>query len=263
MKIALAQVSSDGDWRANLARIESLTQKAARQGACAVLFPENVLYRGNFRGLRSAAREMAGGHVLSTVRMLARDHRIAILIGGYPELRSGSQKVFNTAVWIEERGRILARYRKIHLFDVITPEGKKYRESDFFLAGRKPVVFRWRGIQIGMTVCYDLRFPELFRTLAKKGAEWIVVPSAFTRETGRAHWHTLLRARGIENLAVILAPAQTGRDAMGREAFGHSAVFGPWGDPLGYLGRKEGLLVVHVDAHEIRRLRRRFPVLKD
>jgi predicted amidohydrolase len=262
MKIALAQISSTQDWRGNLLILEQFLVQAARRKATAVLFPENVLYLGPSSRLHDVAKELKNESVLSKISELARRNRIAILIGGYPELRRGTRKVYNTAVWIDARGREIARYRKIHLFDAITPSGKRYRESSVFLPGKKLVTFCWRGVTIGLTICYDLRFPEQFRELSRKGAEWIVVPAAFTRETGRAHWHTLLRARAIENLAFVLAPAQTGRDSVGRETFGHSAVFGPWGEVVGWMNRKVGLLFVDIDARKPKHLRCQFSVLK-
>jgi deaminated glutathione amidase len=261
MRIALAQLSSGDNWRINLRKIQQLITAAARKKAKAILFPEYCLYRGDLRNLRTISREIHHSQPWAALSNLAQQNGIAILLGGIPELKTGSKKVFNTAIWIDERGKTLARYRKIHLFDVKIGK-KRYRESKYLLPGSRPVVFQWNGIRIGMTICYDLRFPEQFRALAKKGAEWIVVPSAFTRETGRAHWHTLLRARAIENLATILAPAQTGIDLAGGDTFGHSAVFSPWGETRLYASRKPGLFFVDVDPKTGRLLRRRYPFLK-
>lgn len=251
MKIALAQISSGSDWRANLRTVERMVLRAARRKAAAVLFPENVFYVGPFERIRGVATELERNGILERIHGLARENRIAILIGSHPEICRGSRKVFNTSVWIDERGRELARYRKIHLFDALLPSGKRYRESKYFLAGNRLITFRWRGVTIGLTICYDLRFPEQFRELARRGAEWIVVPAAFTRETGRAHWEILLRARAIENVSVILAPAQTGR-----ATHGHSAVFNPWGVPLARTGPRPGLILAEIAA------RGRFPSLK-
>ncbi|MFH1262198.1 MAG: nitrilase-related carbon-nitrogen hydrolase [Pseudomonadota bacterium] len=256
MRIALAQLSSGDNWRINLCKIEALIASAARKKAKAILFPEYCFYRGDLCSLRTISREIHRALPWAALSDLAKQHGIAILLGGVPEFQRGSKKVFNTAIWIDERGKILARYRKIHLFDA-TVGGKRYRESKYFLPGARPVVFRWNGIKIGIAICYDLRFPEQFRKMAKSGADWILLPSAFTRKNGEAHWHTLLRARAIENLATVLAPAQTGGDT-----FGHSAIFGPWGEALLRTGRKPGLFFADVDPSAGRALRRRFPFLK-
>jgi len=260
VKIALAQVSSGDNWQSNLRNLKLLTQEAAQQLARAVLFPENVLYMGERTKLWNVAKALLEQEVLWQVSDLAQTNQIAILVGGYPELIKGSQKVYNTSVWINEQGKELARYRKIHLFDVVTPNGEKHRESDRFMPGEKIVTFQWHDIHIGLSICFDLRFPEQFRKMAKKGAEWLLVPSAFTCETGQAHWHTLLRARAIENLATLLAPAQTGTHSTGRKTYGHSLVVGPWGDILCDVGQKPRLKTIQVPLKEIRDLRKTFSV---
>jgi predicted amidohydrolase len=261
VKIALAQMNSDDRIAHNLARMVALTALAAGSGARAVLFPENCLYFGDPAGARSAADEIRRT-ALPPLRLAARRHRVAILVGSYPERAPAGGKVFNTSLFLDERGRALARYRKIHLFDVRTPSGVTYAESERVAPGRDLALFAWRGVRIGLSICFDLRFPEQYRALAHKGAEWLLVPSAFTAETGRAHWHTLLRARAIENLAVVLAPAQTGHHPLGRTTFGRSLAVGPWGDILGDAGSRRGLLLVEAPVDLPRRMRRRFPVLR-
>jgi len=260
MKIAISQMNSGANWRKNLLHMIHQTEKAADNDAKAVLFPENALYMGAHKYLHDAAVEMQRA-VLEALRDVSSMNRTAVLIGSYPEVQKRSKKVFNTSVWIDEQGKILAKYRKIHLFDVHTPQGNRWSESKFVHPGKKLVCFRWHKITIGMSVCFDVRFPEHYRDLSRKGAEWLLVPSAFTLETGKLHWHTLLRARAIENLAAVLAPAQTGIHPDGRKTFGHSLVIEPWGNQLLDAGTRPGLAYVNFGKSASKKLRQRFSVL--
>jgi len=239
MKIALAQMNSSDQWRANLLRMKREIRAASKKGAQAVFFPENTLFMGPPRKLLQTSREL---HVpVKEIIEEAKRNRIAILLGSFPEVIPGKRKVFNTSLFIDERGTILGKYRKIHLFNVVTPGGDRFAESDYVRMGEKEVVFSWRGYRWGMSICYDLRFPEHFRNLKGKGAQILLVPSAFTAETGKAHWHTLLRARAIENYAFVLAPAQTGNHAEKRKTYGHTIGYGPWGEKLLQSDRKPGV----------------------
>ncbi|HLG21049.1 MAG TPA: carbon-nitrogen hydrolase family protein [Bdellovibrionota bacterium] len=260
MKIAVAQLNSQEDWRKNLLSVATAVERAVRFNAQAIVFPENALYMGNPEHLSRIARELWKDKAMPTIQSMARKHRIAILLGSYPEYRRDSTRVFNTSLFIDERGRILGRYRKIHLFDVTTPGRRAYRESKNVCAGDKLVTFKWRGIILGMSICYDVRFPEMYRDLARRGADCLIVPSAFTHETGKEHWHTLLRARAIENLATVIAPAQTGRHPLGRRTFGHSLVVSPWGKVLLDAGTRPGIQFARLSPGESNRLRRQFPV---
>ncbi len=258
MKIALAQVNSGSDWKKNLDVTERLIQKAARQSAQAVLFPENAFFMGRPGQLKGISSELERAGVVGEIAQMAQTFRISVFLGGLPEPIRNSKKVFNTAIWIEETGKVAARYRKIHLFDVRTPQGKQYRESLHVKPGKREIVFPWKKMKMGLTICYDLRFPEQFQRLAQKGATCIVVPAAFTRETGKAHWHTLLHARAIENLCYILAPAQTGTHPYGRKTYGHSLAVDPWGEALCDGGTRLGLSYVELDPVRVTKLRRRF-----
>lgn len=257
MFVAIAQLSSQDRWEANLSLIPGLCEAAARRKADLILFPENSLYLGAPNRLLDVATYIAPLFP-RLIQEIARDLRLAILIGSYPENRKGSRKVFNTSLLISEEGEILGRYRKIHLFDVRTPNGERYTESKFVSAGNSPVVIPWRGTRLGMSVCYDVRFPDHYQRLRKLGAEVLLVPSAFTTETGKAHWHALLRARAIENLAYAIAPAQTGRHRANRRTFGHSLVVDPWGKIILDAGTRPGLSFASIDPSKCRKLRRRF-----
>jgi deaminated glutathione amidase len=258
LKIAIAQMNSQDDWEQNAADVLDFISLAAAKRAKLILFPENVFYMGPSEKARSISM-MLRETVLPKVFEAAADRHIAVLIGGHPEPATG-RKVFNTSVFIDETGTEIARYRKLHLFDVKTPTGECYRESDHFKGGNRSVVLEWRGIRIGLSICFDLRFPEHYRSLVERGAEWIFVPSAFTAETGKAHWHTLLRARAIENQATVIAPAQTGRHPQGRKTFGHSLVVGPWGKILKDAGTRSGLYFARVPLQTESPIRSRFPL---
>jgi predicted amidohydrolase len=261
MRIAIAQLTAGNDWRKNLRTMLLQLRRAADNRARAILFPENALFVGNAR-LRNALAGEIEAQALPRLGEAARRNRIAILVGSFPERVRGSKRhIYNTSLWIDEGGRELARYRKIHLFDVTTPSGERHFESAHVKGGRSPVVFTWRGIRIGMSVCFDLRFPEHYRALSSKGVDWILIPSAFTAETGAAHWHTLVRARAIENLSAVLAPAQTGTHGDGRKTYGHSLAVDAWGRVLLDAGSRAALRFVDVPT-DSEAFRKRFPVLK-
>ena len=256
MRFALAQMTSAPDVSANLAFILRSIARAARWKADAVLFPENCLYLGLPASVKGAALAIERCDALGKLASACAASKIAILIGSYPE-RVGS-KLFNSSVWIDARGRVAAKYRKIHLFDAVTPNGERYRESDYFSPGTRGVDFDWRGSRLGLSVCYDVRFPDHYARMKRRRVDCIFVPSAFTVETGAAHWHTLLRARAIENFAFVFAPAQTGTHPTGRKTFGHALAVSPWGTVLADMGSKPGLRIVDFDPEETRTVRRRF-----
>ncbi len=234
----------------------SFIDRASKQKAQLILFPENVLYIGNPAHLYSTS--IALRSIPSRLQTAAKEGRIAILVGSYPMPSRRIGKVFNASLFIDERGRILGKYKKIHLFDVVTPDGEVYAESKFISPGKSPVIIRWKGMKIGLSICYDLRFPEHYRALRKKGAEVLLIPSAFTFETGKAHWHTLLRSRAIENLAYVLAPAQTGKHDNGRRTFGHSLAIDPWGRIISDAGNRIGLSYLTIDVATPRKYRSQF-----
>jgi len=177
-------------------------------------------------------------------------------------VKNDAQKLFNRSLMVDPHGRIIAQYDKIHLFDVDVPGGESHRESDNFDGGSKAILAELPATKLGMTICYDLRFPHLFRKLAKAGAEIIAVPSAFTYKTGEAHWHILLRARAIENSCFIIAPAQCGRHPSGRQTYGHSLIIDPWGKILAEGAEaEEGIITAEIDLEQVGKIRTSLPSL--
>ena len=262
MLAAVIQLSSQDDVSRNLARATLLIGEAARAGAQVVALPENFAYVGDEEGKLSIAERVDGkGPILSAIGAAAREHAVHVIAGGMPELSEDRQKPYNTSVLLDPRGAPVAAYRKVHLFDVDLPDGTALRESDSTTHGHEAVVARVRDVPFGMTVCYDLRFPELFRALERRGARVITVPSAFTLTTGKDHWHVLLRARAIENQVFVLAPAQHGKHPRGRQTYGKSLIVDPWGDVLAQCGEGEGFAVARLDFAYQDRVRAALPCL--
>jgi predicted amidohydrolase len=201
------------------------------------------------------------GRILGTMRQLARDAGVDLVLGGMPEAVSPTH-VHNTSVYVDAKGEIRGIYRKIHLFDVAIPDGATYRESASVKPGGEPVVVDGDHGKVGLTICYDLRFPELYRRLVGDGARILTVPAAFTLHTGRDHWHPLLKARAIENLSFVLAAAQYGRHNPKRVTFGHACIVDPWGHVLAEVGDREGVAVAELDFDYQDRLRRELPALE-
>jgi predicted amidohydrolase len=201
--------------------------------------------------------------VLTTLRELAVRHGVWVVGGGTPERVPGdARRTYNTALVIDPRGELAARYRKIHLFDVDIPGGAVLRESDSTARGSEPVVVEIAGAPVGVSICYDVRFPELYRRLVKNmGAEVLLVPAAFTAHTGGAHWHLLLRARAIEDQAWVVAPAQWGRHSDKRESYGHTLIADPWGAVVGERAEGDGVVVVALDGETVARRRAQMPCL--
>jgi predicted amidohydrolase len=264
LKIACIQLTSGADIAANIARIEVLVKSAAAQGAKFVAFPENAFY------MRAEGQAAPPKYTLAThpgakaASAMAKQHGLWLLAGSIatiPSLRN-DKKSYNRSLLFNPQGKIAAQYDKIHLFDVDIGDGQTYRESARFLSGKKAVVAKLPWCKLGMTVCYDLRFPQLYRALAKKGAEILAVPSAFTQVTGEAHWHVLLRARAIEDSCFVIAPAQTGTHPGGRKTYGHSLIIDPWGKILADGGTQEGVVVAEIDLEEVKKVRKKLPSLQ-
>jgi deaminated glutathione amidase len=264
MLAAVAQMTSGPDLPANLEKARALIAEARRRGAELCVLPENFALMGEHERDKFAFAEVVpgDGKILSAMRAAAREHSIALVLGGMPEKVSETH-VHNTSVFVDERGEIGGVYRKIHLFDVAIPDGATYRESASVMAGAvenaSVVATRFGGL--GMTICYDLRFPELYRKLTHDGARILTVPAAFTLHTGRAHWHPLLRARAIENLAFVLAAAQYGKNTSTRVTYGHACIIDPWGHVLAEVGDREGVAVAELDFEYQDKLRRELPAL--
>jgi predicted amidohydrolase len=256
---AAVQVCAGSDKAANLDKIESFVVQAARDGARLVVLPEVFLWRGPRPEERTAAEPIPGPscHRLGE---LARQLNVHLLAGSILE-EGGGPQVFNTSVLFDARGQIVARYRKIHLFDIDIPHHVTIRESDTRMAGDVVVTAPTELGVIGMSICYDLRFPELYRRLTLSGAEVIVVPSAFTFPTGAAHWELLLRARAIENQVYVVAPDQIGRSPGGVLDYGNSMIIDPWGTPLARAAVREMIICAEIDRDYQDRVRRELPCL--
>lgn len=262
MRVAAIQMVSGTRVSDNLAAAARLIARAAEAGAALVALPENFALMPAQDAERLEAAEHDGaGPIQDFLAQQARAHRVWLVGGTIPIVSASSPgKVRAACLLYDDRGRRVARYDKIHLFDVRLANGEQYRESHTIEPGTEPVAADTPFGRLGLAVCYDLRFPELFRRLLDTGAEFYVVPSAFTAYTGRAHWETLVRARAIENQAYVIAPAQGGRHANGRETHGDSMIVGPWGEVLGRCARGgEGVVVAELEREALAAVRRGLP----
>lgn len=261
-RIALFQSTTGIDPEANGAALKAAIAKAAGRGAEMLFTPEmsGLLDRDSARAagkLKAQDEDI----VLATCRDAAREHRIWVHLGSVA-VRAEDGKIANRAFVIDPDGQLRAHYDKMHLFDVDLPTGERWRESAVYRAGERSVAVDGTPLgRLGLTICYDLRFPELFARLAQAECKAIAVPAAFTVPTGRAHWHTLLRARAIEAGLFTIAAAQTGRHEDGRETYGHSMVVGPWGDILLDMGPEPGVGLVDIDLADIDTVRSRLPAI--
>jgi len=264
VRVAIVQLCSTDDLAANLAAAEKGIEEAADRGARFVALPENFAYMRR-EGGRFPCVQGEDGEIVRALRGWARRHGIWLLGGTLPEEIPGDERVYNTCLVFSPRGDEIARYRKIHLFDVqLGPDGgDAYRESSHFAAGDAPVVANTDFGGVGLSVCYDLRFPELYRRLVDLGARLITVPSAFTRETGKDHWEVLLRARAIETQTFVLAPAQCGHHGPDRASYGRSMVIDPWGLVIAQAGDEPKVLVADCDLEAVDRTRAAIPCLKN
>ena len=262
MRVALVQMTSTDKLSENLESARRAVDEAAERGAEFIALPENFAFLRR-EGNPIPCAQGLDGEIVETVRELASRHRVPILAGTFAEAVEGDRRVYNTSALISETGRVAAVYRKIHLFDVDLGEsGGVFRESAFTAPGEQVVVAETAFGRVGLSVCYDVRFPELYREMAARGADWITVPSAFAPETGKVHWEVLLRARAIENQAFVLAPAQCGRHSPDRASHGRSLIVDPWGRILAEAGDEPAIVVADCDPDELRRVRVRLPALR-
>jgi predicted amidohydrolase len=268
-KVAAAQLTSTDDVETNLAVCADLVARAADQGASMVVLPECFAYLSRREEQKLAVAEVidadAPGPILAATRDLAANSGVWLIGGGMAERKPGEDdptKVFNTLVMFDPSGTLVATYRKIHLFDVDIPGGARLKESDSTYAGHDLRVVDTPQAKVGLSICYDLRFPELYRRLAEDGAEVAVVPSAFTAHTGAAHWHLLLRARAVENQLFVVAPGQVGRHNEKRESYGHSLIIDPWGTILAEQVEGTGLALAEIDLAALEKTRREMPCLE-
>jgi predicted amidohydrolase len=260
LRVACVQVESGADEAGSLARADGLVERAAEAGAQVVVLPEKWNGAGGPARLHELAEPLDGGETVVTMADWARRHELWLVGGSITERREGRERLSNTCCVFAPGGSLAAVYRKIHLFDVEVG-GHVYRESDAEEAGEEPVLVELAGWSAGLSICYDLRFPELYRLLATSGAELLTVPANFTLATGRDHWHALLRARAIENQCYVAAAGQIGEPLPGRPSYGHSLVVDPWGTVLVDAPDEETVVVADLDRGRLRRIREALPSL--
>jgi predicted amidohydrolase len=260
LRVACVQISSSGSKADNLERMEALVARAASTGADLVLLPEKWNGLGSHEILHEVAEPLDGGETVEAMSGWARTHGITLVGGSIAERREGREKLSNTCVVFDGGGEPIAVYRKIHMFDVEVG-GHVYRESDAEEPGDGPVVCTAEGWALGLTVCYDVRFPELYRILAVEGAELVTVPAAFTLYTGKDHWELLLRARAVENQCYVAAANQWGVHAEGKASYGRTMIIDPWGVVLAQAPDEDGVVSAELDRAHLERVRRALPSL--
>lgn len=261
-RVACIQTNSGADVEANLAAATDLARQAREHGADLIALPETVNIMAPDRAtLKSGCRPEDGNPALLAFQDLARETGAWVLIGSLLVEVPGSDKMANRSFLLDEQGAVRARYDKIHMFDVNLGGPETHRESSHYDAGDKAVLAETPWARLGMTICYDLRFAYLFRALAQAGAAMIATPAAFTRISGRAHWHVLQRARAIETGCYIIAPAQCGDHPGGRQTFGHSLIVDPWGRVLADGGEEPGFIIADIDLSKVAEARNKIPAL--
>lgn len=262
--VAAVQMVSGPDLSANLEQAAQLISAAAEQGAKLIVLPENFAHMGMAETDKLGLSEQPGhGPIQTFLSAQAKHHGVWLVGGTLPMASHSPQQVRAACLVFDDQGQQVARYDKIHLFDVsINETNETYRESDTIEPGDQLVVVETPFGRMGLAVCYDLRFPEMFRAMGKSGVDLLVIPAAFTAATGRAHWEVLLRARAVENLCYVVAAGQGGRHLNGRETFGDSMIVDPWGKVLTRLEQGAGVVTATLDLTVIERLRRNFPALQ-
>lgn len=263
MKVSAIQLNAQADKAANLAKaLQMMAQAVERDRPDLIVLPENfTCYSTDSAIMAAHAEAMPGGPAYDAVSRFARENRVNIHAGSMSE--AGPDKPFNTTVVFDRDGAEIARYRKIHRFDITAPDGTEYFESRVVGGGSDVVTYDLEGFTIGCAICFDLRFGELFRALVDKGADVIVIPSAFTHATGKAHWRVLIQARAIESQCYMIAPNQTGTFDDGAKAnWGHSLVVDPWGVILAETGEDEAIISASLDPAEVAKVRARIPVAR-
>ena len=261
LRVAAIQLMSGKDKEKNLSRAKKLITTACQHKTTFIALPEVFNFRGDINEA-SKASEPIPGYSTNFIASLARKLKVWILIGSLMERSKGKKKPFNTSVLINPKGKIVAKYRKMHLFD-IKLKGKEILESKRNQAGKTPKLTSIKQAKVGLSICYDLRFPELYRYYSKKGAHILCVPSSFTKPTGEAHWHTLIKSRAIENLAYVIAPNQAGTGTGGVKTYGHSLIVGPWGKILAEgPANQEAVIYADIDLDYLNKIRRNLPALQ-
>jgi predicted amidohydrolase len=261
-RVACLQMQTGNDLAANLDTVGTMARTAAGNGAQFVLTPEYTLMMdGSGRVMRERALEADGKPALPDLQALAKELSVWMLVGSLT-LKTGADRIANRSYLIAADGGVVASYDKIHMFDVTLPDGKVIRESSAYCPGERATIAATPWGRIGLTVCYDLRFPHLYRALAKAGARYLTIPSSFQRATGKVHWHTLIKARAIENACFVFAPAMCGEHPGNRTTYGHSLIVDPWGDVLADGGDEPGIVYADIDPARVDRVRSMLPCLE-
>jgi predicted amidohydrolase len=260
IRIACVQMTSRADKGANVEAAERLVAQAASTGADVVVLPEKWNGIGDAAVAHAIAEPLEGGESVAAMSAWARAHGITLVGGSITERREGREKLSNTSVVFDPEGEVVAVYRKIHLFDVEVG-GVVYHESETEEPGEEPVVAEIEDWKIGLSVCYDIRFPELYRILALEGAELVTVPAHFTTPTGKDHWHVLLRARAIENQLYVVAAAQIGETLPGKPSYGRSLIADPWGTVVAQAPDQQTVITAELDRARLQEIRTKLPSL--
>jgi deaminated glutathione amidase len=261
-RVACLQMQTGNDLATNLDTVQTMARAAARDGARFVLTPEYTLMMdGSGRVMRERALEADGRPALPGLQALAKELSVWLLVGSLT-LKTDADRIANRSYLIAADGSVVASYDKIHMFDVTLPDGKVIRESSAYCPGERATIADTPWGKIGLTVCYDLRFPHLYRALAKAGARYLTIPSSFQRATGKVHWHTLIKARAIENACFVFAPAMCGEHPGNRTTYGHSLIVDPWGDVLADGGDQPGIIYADIDPARVDRVRSMLPSLE-
>jgi len=258
MKIGIGQMNTQDNKSANLTQAEKLIDRLAVNGAQMIMLPEYFHFLGPDEEKPKNA-ELMDGPSLDLIRRKAVEHKVHVHLGSF--LETDGQNIYNTSVVFDPHGEIIAKYRKVHLFDVETPGGFAYKESATITPAGEVVTFKVNDITFGLSVCYDLRFPEFFRRLMKKGAQVILLPAAFTLQTGRDHWELLLRARAVENLCWVVAAAQWGPHPPNHTSFGRSMIINPWGIVVAQAPDGVSHLIAEINIDIVNETRTIFPAL--
>lgn len=264
LRAAAVQMNCQDGVADNLARARALVKRAAGLGATMVVLPENFAYLGPEVDKRALAEPLGdfSAPIQRALRDMAIESRVHLVAGGFPEKSDDERRPYNTCALFGPAGDILASYRKLHMFDVQLSDGTVLSESEATQSGDQLVVADVGGTPVGLSICYDLRFPELYRGLVDRGAEVLLVPAAFTLQTGKDHWHVLLRARAIESQCWVVAAGQWGKHPKGRASYGHTLIADPWGVVVAECSDGEGVAVADLDRALLRRVRESVPSLR-
>lgn len=262
LKVAAVQMCSGRDPEQNLRQAETWVRRAADEGAGLVALPENFAFLGDDADKLPWAQDAIQGAFIEAVRAWARECSVWVLAGSIPEVSPDSQRTYNTAVLVDRQGQVVSTYRKIHLFDIDLADQVTLRESASVAPGADPVVAEVEGWRLGLSICYDLRFPELYRALVAQGADILAVPAAFTLQTGKDHWDVLLRSRAIENQCFVVAPAQFGHHFGRRYSWGKTQIVDPWGTVLGCAPEAPSMVIASLDPERQDQIRQQLPCLQ-